>query len=130
MRATLARNPKAGAVHHALGLSLIRQHRATDALAELRQAADLEPDDPRFAYVYAVALHDTGDRLAALRTLDAAVAHHPYDRDLLMALVTYRQEAGDRSAALTHARVLRELEPENPQVKRLVQSLEAAPPGR
>jgi predicted CXXCH cytochrome family protein len=130
LRAALARNPKAAAVHHALGLSLIRQQRTSEALAELRQAAELEADDARFAYVYAVALHDTGDRAAALRVLDTALGRHPYDRELLMALVSYQQEAGDRAAALTHARVLRELEPENPQVAQLVQRLEApAPPG-
>ncbi len=66
LRDALAAMPASGAAHHALGLSLIRQSRAAEAVAELGEAARLEPDNARFAYVYVIALHDTGDPARAL----------------------------------------------------------------
>jgi Flp pilus assembly protein TadD len=55
LREGLAVNPRAAALHHALGLSLVRQGRKTEALAELRRATELDPSDQRFKYVYDVA---------------------------------------------------------------------------
>jgi tetratricopeptide (TPR) repeat protein len=113
LRAAIARMPNSAPARHALGLALIRQRQTAEAMAELAQAAKLAPDDPRFAYVYAVALHDTGKPAEALRTLQAALARHPYDREILFALASYQRESGDIAAARNHARVLLELEPEN-----------------
>jgi predicted CXXCH cytochrome family protein len=56
LRTAIAQVPDAAAPHHALGLSLIRQKNYTAALEELRHATILAPDEPRYAYVYAVAL--------------------------------------------------------------------------
>ena len=42
LRDALTRNPDAAAVHHTLGLSLIRQRRTADALAALGEAQRLE----------------------------------------------------------------------------------------
>jgi len=47
--------PGAAALHHALGLSLVRQQRKREALVELRRATELDPADPRYRYVYDVA---------------------------------------------------------------------------
>jgi tetratricopeptide (TPR) repeat protein len=73
LQRALVRNPQSGLAHHALGLSLIRQHKLEAALGELGRAAELEPDSARFGYVYAVALEQTGRRPEALRTLDAVL---------------------------------------------------------
>jgi predicted CXXCH cytochrome family protein len=55
LRAGLARSPGSAALHHALGLSLVRQQRRDEALRELRRAAELDPANARFRYVYDLA---------------------------------------------------------------------------
>ena len=77
LREGLAAAPRDPALYHALGLALIRQQRSREALEPLGRAAELAPEQARYAYVYAVALHDAGqpDRaLAALRSTHAAAS--------------------------------------------------------
>ena len=57
LRQGIARNPREAILHHALGLSLIRQKRNVEGLPELRTATSLAPTSGRFAYVYAVAVN-------------------------------------------------------------------------
>jgi Flp pilus assembly protein TadD len=76
--------------HHALGLSLIRQQRIVEAVAALRRAHELSPEDARFAYVYAVALHQTGQPGDAREVLTRAARTHPHDATLREALVVLR----------------------------------------
>ena len=89
LRAALSQDPASAVVHHALGLSLVRQGRTREALPELRMAHENAPGDARFAYVYAVALHDSGDVAGAIRTLQDALRGNPYDRDIREALAAY-----------------------------------------
>jgi tetratricopeptide (TPR) repeat protein len=123
LRAGLKRSPQSAPVHHALGLALVRQKRTDAALAELATAAKLAPEEPRFAYVYGVALYDTGKRGEAMKVLQSALARHPYDREILFALATYERAAGDAARARERARLLRELEPENRDFARLAAEL-------
>jgi len=55
LREGLALAPDASALHHALGLSLVRQQRKAEALRELQRATDLDPGNQRYKYVYDVA---------------------------------------------------------------------------
>ncbi|MGZ9112521.1 MAG: tetratricopeptide repeat protein, partial [Rhodoplanes sp.] len=57
LRAAIAGSAGDAGLHHALGLTLVRLERRGAALDELRKAAELAPDDGRYAYVHAVALH-------------------------------------------------------------------------
>lgn len=122
LREGIARVPRAAPLHYALGLALIRQKQAATGVKELGEAARLAPANAGYAYVYAVALNDTGRPQDALRVLKDALRHQPYDREVLFALAQY-SAAGDRKAALGYARQLQELDPENPQYARLVASL-------
>jgi tetratricopeptide (TPR) repeat protein len=79
LRAGLERRPNDASLHHSLGLLLVRRKDMPEALAELKKAADLAPDDPRFAYVYAVALHGTGKQHEALAVTEAALQRAPGD---------------------------------------------------
>ena len=54
---------------------------------------------------------------AAIETLEGSIKAHPYDRDSLAALVNFLEQAGDPDKALTYARRLEELEPNNPEVQ-------------
>ena len=73
LRAGIARVPDAAALHHALGLVLIRQKRVPDALKELTEASRLAPDDARLAYVRAVALNDAGQPREAMAVLESTL---------------------------------------------------------
>jgi tetratricopeptide (TPR) repeat protein len=111
LREALARAPRDPALLHALGLSLVRTRRLRDALEPLGAAARLGRDNPRFGYVYAVALHDAGERQGALQQLRAVLDRHPYDRDSLAAIVSFLREENDAAAAQMFAARLEALEP-------------------
>lgn len=70
LRDALQAAPGAPALHEALGLTLVRQGRKTGALVELEAAHRAAPDEPRHAYVYAVALADAGQLSEAIRVLE------------------------------------------------------------
>jgi tetratricopeptide (TPR) repeat protein len=125
LREVLQAAPQSAAAHHALGLALIRQKKVAEAVAALGRAAKLAPEDARFAYVYGVALHDTGKPAEAIKVLAESLKRHPYDRDILVALGTYEREAGRAEAARARAKVLRELEPDDPAWARAAAGLEA-----
>ena len=75
-------------------------------------------------YVYAVGLHSTGKRDAALAELRGAEARHPYDLEILGALVSMNREAGNPGNAFPYARKITEILPDDPGVKRLLSELE------
>lgn len=110
----LAAAPDDGALEHALGLALIRASKAEEAMTHLARAATLAPQTPRFAYVHAVALHSVGKTPEARARLQAALAQHPYDPDLLTLGFSLADEAGDRAAMRTYARQLAEISPDDP----------------
>ena len=130
LRAALQVDPDDGDAREALGLSLVRQKRLKEALPELARAARLRPDVARYAYVHAVALHQAGDVRQALQVLKQAHARHPGNREIVVALAEYHAAAGDRDAAIGWARTLVRMSPDDEQARRLLQSLEARPPGR
>ena len=124
LRLALQKNPKSADLIHALGLSLVRQQRVQEAVDKLREAANLAPHQARFSYVAAVALHDIGKPVEALTLLRAALARHPYDRDILASLALYQMQAGELSDALHHAELLQKLEPQNQQFQQMVKAIE------
>jgi predicted CXXCH cytochrome family protein len=86
------------ALQHALGLQLVRAKRYDDAMVWLRLASEGDAGDARYAFVYGVALHDTGRAAEGRRVLERAARRHPGNTDLLGALVAFSREAGDDAA--------------------------------
>ncbi len=108
---------------HALGLLKIRQKRYADALTFLARAASLQPDNPRYSYVYAVALDSSGQTDAAIDVLRRAHDRRPANRDLLKALVEFERDKGNLPLAVTYARQLIEIAPDDAQAKGLLGGL-------
>jgi len=126
LREGLARNPKEAVLHHALGLTLVRQKRNAEGLQELRTAAQLAPASGRYAYVYAVALNSGGRTAEAIGVLNAALARQPYDRDILSGLAYFNAQAGKRDVALGYVKRLRELDPDSTEVAQIARQIEGA----
>jgi predicted CXXCH cytochrome family protein len=110
--------------HHALGLLLVRQHQYPEARAELRRATELAPANPRYAYVYAIAMSSGGDTDKALAVLRRAHEAAPLDRDVLLGLVSLSRDQGDVAAALRYATELARLYPNDVQLALLIRELE------
>jgi len=127
LREGLARNPREAVLHHALGLTLVRQKRNAEGLQELRSAALLAPTSGRYAYVYAVALNSGGRTAEAIAVLKAALARQPYDRDVLSGLAYFNAQAGKRDLALGYVKRLRELDPDSAEVAQMARQIEGAP---
>ena len=94
------------ALQHALGLQLVRAKRYDDAMVWLRLAAEGDAGNARYAFVYGVALHETGRVAEGRRVLEGAARRHPGNIDTLSALVAFSQKAGDAAAARRWATAL------------------------
>ncbi len=114
-------------LQHALGLTLVREKRHKEALERLERATALAPGQPRYAYVYAVALHSVGRTSEALESLKSAHERHPGHADLILTLATVSRDSGDTEAAIHYARRLLELAPGHPGALGLLGQLGAEP---
>jgi predicted CXXCH cytochrome family protein len=123
LKAAISRSPHDGSLEHALGLLMVRQKHNAQALEFLGAATHDEPGNARYAYVYAIALNDSGKTGAAIETLENSIKPHPYDRDSLAALVNFLEQSGDPAKALTYANRLDQLEPGNQQVLQMLKEL-------
>jgi Tfp pilus assembly protein PilF len=123
LREAIALASDSAEAHHALGLLLVRQRRLADALPFLMRADELRPENPRFGYVYGVALHEAGDTSSALRVLARTHERHPAGRDVLVALTTIARDHGDLAAAHRWADALCALAPDDETARELRDSL-------
>ena len=85
-------------LHHILGLYYIRTKQQDKAILALEKAADLDKDDARIQYVYAVALADT-DTKKAIAVLESSLQKHSGDLQTLYALGYYYSKLGDQGKA-------------------------------
>ena len=113
LREGLRAAPAAPALHEALAMSLVRQGRKRDALAEFAAADRAAPETSRYAWLHALALADAGRRAEAIRVLERAAAGRG-DRDVLLALATFRSEAGDEAGARAALQALQAVNPDDP----------------
>ena len=123
LRGALSRSAQDASLHHALGLTLVRQKRNAAALDELRQATVLDPGQARYAYVYAVGLNSAGRRDDALAVLKESLRGHPNDLDLLSAAINFSREKGDAAGALDYAERMMRLRPDDSRLADLVREL-------
>ncbi|MEN8183077.1 MAG: tetratricopeptide repeat protein, partial [Myxococcota bacterium] len=126
LRSGLVAAPDQADLHHALGLLLIRKQQRSEAVVSLARAAELAPDSARYAYVYGVALHSTGDAEGGVAVLETAHQRFPAEPEILFALVTIHRDRGDLERARLLADRLVAIAPRDPSVRALRSQLEAA----
>lgn len=115
----LAQNPDANAVRHALGLSLVRQKKHGEAITLFERAHAAEPENPRYAYVYGVALQSAGQVEKGRAILEAASARVPWNVDLNNALLADALRSNDVPRAALYAQRLTQLRPDDTSLARL-----------
>lgn len=130
LRDALSRSEQNAALHHALGLALVRAKRLGAALDELRTAAELEPDQSHFAYVYAIGLQSAGHRQEAFAVLKESLQKHPNDRELLSAALSLAREQNDPVTALQYAEKLGRISPQDRELSSLIEHLRRSQPGQ
>ncbi len=89
----------------------------------MRRAYELEPTNPRFVFVYGVALNSLGLKDDALTLLHDARQQFPSDFDIAWALATMLRDAGNVDGARSVAAELAKQFPENASVNALQTSL-------
>src|SRR5262249_42879795 len=125
LRQGLAVSPDDATLYHALGLLLVRRGQQAEALGALGRAAQLRPQNPRYSYVFGVALHSMHQSTRALEVLKQAHAQHPGDPEILAGLATISRDRGQVESAIVYARKLVELAPYDQGARRLLAELEA-----
>ena len=83
LRQAISVAPAAAEPAHALGLLEVRRGQLTQALGWLKKAVGLDAGNARYAYVYAVALSESGDRARARSVVRDARQRLPQDASLL-----------------------------------------------
>ncbi len=89
----------------------------------MQLATRLAPDQPRYAYVYGVALNSSGKVTEALRILSEAHKRFSGDMEILLALVTMERDVGHRAKAQNYAQQLVDLAPDDPQAQALLREI-------
>lgn len=90
------------------GLAMVRKYRDRDAdaaIAELRQAITLRPDDPALRMHFGRMLADEGEDDAAIAAFLQALTLDPKTPNAHLALALLYQRKGDYRQALAHARI-------------------------
>lgn len=105
----------------------IRQRDYRQAIAQLSDAYEVSPQRADIAYALALTLHDTGNPPAAIVVLKQAIERAPNNTQLLVALATYHRDMGKLDEALSYAKRIQALLPDDVGVQRFVQQLENAP---
>ena len=119
----IAVQPANATLHHALGLAYTRAQQRAAALAEFARAVQLAPDNPRYTYVYAVALNSMGRSVEATGTLQRAAQRWPADRNILFALAAMERDAGHKEQARKAANALVAADPDDREARALVEQL-------
>ncbi len=109
--------------HHAFGLFLVRTQDHARALTHIRTAAELEPSNSRYAYVYGIAANSVGRSDDAIKILDDAWARFPGDFEIGYALATVLRDNGRIDTATTVASTLKSRFPDSPTADALLKSL-------
>jgi tetratricopeptide (TPR) repeat protein len=123
LRDGIAIDDESAALHHSLGLMLVRGDQTDAALIELGRAAELDPGNARFVYVSAVALNSLGEPNRAVAILEDARDTFPANYDIAWALATIYRDLGQTDDARAAAERLLKQFPNDQNSRSLLDSL-------
>jgi len=86
--------PDAAVLHHAVGLWYVRNKESDKATSWLKKAMELDENDARLSYVYAVAIGEK-DPKAAIKVLEEAYIKHTGDLQIVSGLAYYYKMIGN-----------------------------------
>ncbi len=101
--------PNIAILHHSLGLSYIRSKEYVYADKELKKAVELDPDDARFSYVYAVSLGEK-DPKVSITILEKAYQKNSGNIEIVSGLVYYSQQVNDQIKRAKYENILKTLQ--------------------
>ncbi len=110
-------HPESGLLLYTRALVLIRAKHLDRALADLRNAARLEPENTQYGFVLAIALHDTSKRAAANEVLEKYLRQAPANRELRLTLAQFYQQQGKPEAARQLLLALGQINPDDPVLR-------------
>lgn len=93
LRRALRADPSFAQAAYNLAL-LVGRRDLEEALTLARRAAELAPDEPRYAYLLGLYLHRKGDSEAAIKVLAAAISAHPGYADAYLLLAAVYEQTG------------------------------------
>ena len=126
LRQALNVAPHDASVHHALGLLLVRTDQKAEAMPALKRAWEIQSDNPRYGYVYGIALNSAGKSNEAIVVLEETLQHHTNNPQILMILLTIHRDRGNQKDAAQYAKRLMALSPQDPGVRQLLQQLQSS----
>ena len=91
----------------------------------LKHAWELQSDNPRYGYVYGIALNSAGKSNEAIVVLEETLQHHTSNPQILMTLITIHRDHGNLKVAKQYMKRLVALAPQDPAVRQLLQQLQA-----
>ncbi len=91
LRAALQADPRMAAAAHNLGVLLASRNRE-EAVRWCRQAAQLSPEEPKYAYTLAFYLGESGKKEEAVRELKKLLDRHPTNTDAFRLLGSIYEE--------------------------------------
>lgn len=112
-------------IKHSLGLLLVSMGDLPGALVFLEEAVVQRENIARYAYVYAVALHDAGKVEQSLRVLEESLARNSWDWDSLLACALYAMQLNEPSRAVGPVDKLVQLNPNDSRIINLQMEIHA-----
>jgi len=117
--------PENATLYHAQGLLQARSQQMDAAIVSLKKAADLQPEVPRYIYVYGVALNSTGKPTEALQALEKGFETHPGNREIIFMLASINRDIGQKEKAMEWAQKLLVLNPADQNALQFIEMLTA-----
>ena len=104
---------------HARGLGFIRAKDYKNGIVDLEKSARLNPDNPRYAYVYAVALNSSGKSGKAWYVLKRSVKKHPYYFNMLQMMLSMALNENNRVKTKEACVLLKPFKERSPDAQRV-----------
>ncbi len=101
--------PNIAILHHSLGLWYVRNKQNDLAIKELKRAVELDSNNARFSYVYAVAIAKN-DMKSAIVILENIYKKHTGNKEIVAGLRYYYNEIGNTAKSVEYNKKLDDLE--------------------